>query len=215
MMVLFLGEDGLPVKRGEQTRIRTYGFLRTDLGLTMPLICFTNVVTWLAEMNISLEPADTFHIQAAQGWLELGSVAEAKVELGKIVLELQRHPEVLKVQWGIFAAEMKWEAALEVAAALIELEPEDQMGWVHRSYSLHEVKRTKEARDNLLRVVGKFPFSATMRYNLACYECQLGDLAQAKKWLEKAFRIGNREQMKLAALEDPDLKPLWDELKRS
>jgi Flp pilus assembly protein TadD len=181
----------------------------------MPLICFTNAVTCLAEMNISLEPADTFHIQAAQGWLELGSVAEAKAELGKVALQLQRHPEVLKVQWGIFAAEMKWGAALEVAAVLVELAPEEPLGWVHRSYSLHEVKRTQEARDNLLQVVEKFPFSATMRYNLACYECQLGDLARAKKWLEKAFRIGNRDQMKLAALEDPDLKPLWHELKGS
>lgn len=164
-------------------------------------------------MNVALQPPDTFHLQAAQGWLELGSATEAMSELSKIDSQLQRHPEVLKVKWGIRAAEKQWEEALEIAASLIELEPEDPQGWVHRSYSLHELKRTQEARDNLLRAVEKFPVSATMRYNLACYECQLGNLPQAKKWLDKAFRLGNRDQMKLAALDDPDLEPLWPELR--
>ena len=82
---------------------------------------------------------------------------------------------------------------------------------VHRSISLHELKRTDETRDNWLRVVDKFPDDAIMRYNLACYECQLGRLEQAKKWLEKAFEIGDSEKIRLMAL-DPDLEPLWKEI---
>jgi hypothetical protein len=74
------------------------------------------------------------------------------------------------------------------------------------------LKRTAEARDNLLRVVENFPISATMRYNLACYECQLGRLEQAKEWLEKAFQLGDAKKMKLPALADPDLEPLWKEI---
>ena len=72
--------------------------------------------------------------------------------------------------------------------------------------------KAQEARDNLLRVVDKFPTSPIMRYNLACYECQLGRLEQAKQWLEKAFALGDAKQMKLAALDDPDLEPLWKEI---
>ena len=49
-------------------------------------------------------------------------------------------------------------------------------------------------RDNLLRVVDKFPISATMRYNLGCYECQLGNLDRAKRWLEKAFELGEEHE---------------------
>lgn len=64
----------------------------------------------------------------------------------------------------------------------------------------------------MLAVVDKFPSSATMRYNLACYECQLGRVEQAKVWLEKAFKIGDAKEMKLAALDDPDLEPLWKEI---
>jgi len=69
-----------------------------------------------------------------------------------------------------------------------------------------------KARDNLLLVVDKFPVNATMRYNLACYECQLGRLEQAKHWLEKSFELGDARAMKLAALDDPDLQPLWKQI---
>ena len=98
---------------------------------------------------------------------------------------------------------------MDIAAALIRLEPEDPLGWIQCSYALHELKRTAEARDNLLRVVDKFPISPTVRYNLACYECQLGRLELAKKWLEEAFKIGNPKELKLRSLDDQDLEPLW------
>ena len=75
-----------------------------------------------------------------------------------------------------------------------------------------ELKRTEEARDNLLRVVDKFPDDPILRYNLACYECQLGRLEQAKGWLEKAFKLGDPKKIKLMALEDRDLEPLWREI---
>jgi tetratricopeptide (TPR) repeat protein len=160
----------------------------------------------------ALQPPDTLHLQAAQGWLELGNHIEADAELDNITGSLRAHPDVLKVRWEIYAAAKKWEAALDIAAAIAQLDPDDPLGWVHRSYALHELKRTAEARDNLLRVADKFPVSATMRYNLACYECQLGNLERAKQWLEKAFAIGDARKMKLAALEDPDLEPLWRDI---
>jgi hypothetical protein len=65
---------------------------------------------------------------------------------------------------------------------------------------------------NLLRVVESFSANATMRYNLACYECQLGNLERAKDWLEKALKLGDTKAIKLAALEDPDLQPLWRDI---
>ena len=159
-----------------------------------------------------LEPPDSLNLQAAQGWLELGNQVEADAELEKLAPELRAHPEVLKVRCEIYIAARKWEAALDTAAALIQLEPEDPQGWFHRSYALHELKRTAEARDNLLRVVDKFPTSATVRYNLACYECQLGRLEQARNWLEQAFALGDPMKMTLVALEDRDLEPLWSKL---
>lgn len=156
-----------------------------------------------------LQPPDSLHLEAAHGWLELGNHIEADVELDKITPQLRAHPDVLKARWDVYATARKWETALDIASAIIQLAPDDPIGWVNRSYVLHELKRTPDARDNLLRVVDRFPESATMRYNLACYECQLGHLDLAKAWLEKAFEIGNAREMKLAALDDSDLEPLW------
>jgi tetratricopeptide (TPR) repeat protein len=159
-----------------------------------------------------LEPPDTLHLQAAQGWLELGNHVEAGAELKQIRPRQLSHPDVLRLRWEICATARDWGTALDIASTLIEVEPEEALGWVHRSYALHEMKRTAEARENLLRVVDIFPTSATIRYNLACYECQLGQLKRAKQWLENAFRLGDAGKMKLAALADPDLKPLWKDL---
>jgi tetratricopeptide (TPR) repeat protein len=159
-----------------------------------------------------LQPPATLHLEAAQGWLELGNHVEADAELDNITPELRAHPDVLKVRWEVCAAAKKWEATLDIAAAIIQRDPDDPLGWVHRSYALHELKRTAKARDNLLRVVDKFPRNAMMRYNLACYECQLGRLDHTKSWLRKAFRLGNAKQMKLDALDDPDLEPLWKDI---
>lgn len=142
--------------------------------------------------------------------MELGNPIEADVELDKITPQLRSHPDVLKVRWEVYTAARKWEGALDIAAAIIQLVPDDPIGWVNRSYVLHELKRTPEARDNLLRVVDRFQANATMRYNLACHECQLGRLDLAKAWLEKAFEIGDAREIKLAALDDPDLEPLWE-----
>jgi len=158
-----------------------------------------------------LELHDLRYLAAAQGWLELGNHLEADEELENITAEQRAHPAVLEIRWQIYAKAGKWEGALDIASALVQLVPESALGWVHRSYAFHELKRTEEARDNLLRVVDKFPEDPIMRYNLACYECQLGRLEQAKNWLEKAFEVGDSKQIKLTALEDPDLEPLWRE----
>jgi tetratricopeptide (TPR) repeat protein len=152
------------------------------------------------------------HLQAAQGWFELGDHLEADEELEQMSPQNRAHPAVLEVRWAIYAAAKKWEAALDIAATFIQLAPKHPFGWLHRSFALHELDRTAEARDNLLTVFDKFPDESILRYNVACYECQLGRLEQAKHWLEKAFKLGNARRMKRAALEDPDLEPLWKEI---
>ena len=47
-------------------------------------------------------------------------------------------------------------------------------------------------------------------YNLACYECQLGELEVAKARLQHAFKL--EAKCRLMALDDDDLAPLWDSL---
>ena len=66
------------------------------------------------------------------------------------------------------------------------------------------------ARLILLTAVEGHPNNALVHYNLACYECQLGDLAVAKARLRHAFKLD--AALRVSALDDEDLRPLWDSL---
>ncbi len=47
----------------------------------------------------------------------------------------------------------------------------------------------------------------SIHYNLACYCTQLD---AAKEHLGNSYEVGNAQQIKLMALDDDDLKPLWE-----
>jgi len=154
---------------------------------------------------------DSFQLQAAQGWLEPGNHLEANEELERIMPELRASPEVLEVRWHIYAHAKKRDACVDIAAAIIKLDPTRRDAWIHRSFALHELGRTQEAFDQLLPVVKKFRKGWTIPYNLACYCAQLGRLDECQAWFRKAMAI-DEQTVKRAAIDDPDLKPLWDSM---
>jgi hypothetical protein len=59
----------------------------------------------------------------------LGNPVEANEELEKIAPELRAHLYVLTLRWEVYAAAKKWDAALDIAAALIHLDPGEPLGW--------------------------------------------------------------------------------------
>lgn len=164
----------------------------------------------------SFEPPDSHHLAAAEGWLELGNANEANAELENISAEHRSHPDVLQIRWQIYAKAKKWDACLDIAKALTKIVPERRFGWIHRALSLHKLNRTGEARELLLTVIDKFDLNATIPYYLACFCCRLGRLEEAKDWLEKAFKATANQadlaRLKLRALDDPDLEPLWKDI---
>ncbi|MGC3958454.1 MAG: tetratricopeptide repeat protein [Verrucomicrobiota bacterium] len=162
----------------------------------------------------ALSSPDIHHLSAAEGWLELGNAREAQLELDCISPKAQGRLEVLSVRWGILAQFKLWEQCVVVAERMVTLAPDEVLGWIHRSYALHELKRTQTARDQLLPAVSLFPKFETIPYNLACYECQLGNLAAARDWFRRAWQLHDRADLKERALEDLDLKPLWPEIKQ-
>jgi len=104
--------------------------------------------------------------------------------------------------------------AAEVARGISEMLPDNSWGWIHWAYSLHELKRTKEAQGVLLPVADKFPDEYMIQYNLACYACQLGELKEALQGLVKAIDCAGEEDVRQMALDDPDLEPLWNQLSK-
>jgi tetratricopeptide (TPR) repeat protein len=159
-------------------------------------------------MNPLVHP-DTFHLNAARGWLGLGDPASASAELENITPKCLAHPDVLLVRSEIYHHSKKWDALVAVSETLVKTLPEASEGWVNRSFALHELKRTQEAYDLLLPAVAKFPKHWLIPYNLACYTAQLGKLKDSSTFLQTAFALGDAKRLRLMALDDPDLKPIW------
>ena len=143
---------------------------------------------------------------AAQGWLELGALAESAAELENIAPEHRKHPDVLRIRWGIAQAAHDWTGAAQVARELIAIAADEFDGYWMLSFALHEMKCTQEACDNLTRVQEQFRREYLLHYNLACYLTQLGRLDEARNSLRQAFQLN--PSMRATAANDPDLEPL-------
>jgi predicted Zn-dependent protease len=162
-----------------------------------------------------LEPPHTFHLSAAIGWPELSNPSEAATEIARMSPEALAHPDVLEVRWQICAEQKSWDAALRVAELLVLHTPGRPTGWLHRAYALRRVKDggLQSAWDALRPVVDRFPKVPLVPYNLACYAAQLGRLDEAWEWLHKAMEAaGDVQAIKLMALADSDLEPLWERI---
>ena len=151
---------------------------------------------------------DQIHLNAAEGWLGLGDYSSANQELDLITASLRAAPCVLNLRWGIYSAAKNWPLAAEVAHSLTQFDPDDKRGWLHYCDALHQMQRTAEARDILLEVNVCFPDCALMQYNLARYECRLGNLDRAREHLHAAFTIRGGLHLRPRASNDPDLAPL-------
>jgi tetratricopeptide (TPR) repeat protein len=162
----------------------------------------------------SLSPPDSHYVNAAWGWLELDNITEAFRELDRITTPAQLHPDALTLRWELLARKKLWNDALETAHGLVQIAPDRADSWIKQSYALHELKRTQEAWDALFSVYEHFPEISTIPYNLACYACQVDQTQASLTWLKRAMKIGDREAIRKMALADPDLKPLWLQIKK-
>ena len=161
-----------------------------------------------------LEPPASHHLNAALGWLGLGDPAEANRELEQIPAELRMHPAVMAVRYDIHSQARHWELAAEVAGALVAATPDEPAGWICLAYATRRKPggNIPQAREILTRAQARFPRHSLISFNLACYECQLGNREWARRWLKKAFAGDDAAEMKLMALADPDLEPMWKEI---
>jgi Flp pilus assembly protein TadD len=118
---------------------------------------------------------------------------------------------VLNLRWLIYSHHEQWDACLDIATAIVKMTPDRVSGWVDKALSLRRANGggVEKAKAVLLEAVKLFPGDDMIQYNLACYCAQLGQLNAAKEYLEKSYELGDAQQIKLMALDDEDLKPLW------
>jgi tetratricopeptide (TPR) repeat protein len=159
---------------------------------------------------VPLEPPDQQHWQAATGYVELGMFLEADTELDKIDPFNRVAPEVLAIRLAIYHGLKKWELMQELAKRLVEFQPDDIQWTISLAYATRRADSIHAAKKILLNAEPKFPKEGVIKYNLACYSCQTGDIDAAKNYSKKAFEIDS--SWRLTALNDEDLKPMWDSL---
>jgi len=161
-----------------------------------------------------LQPPDSMHLSAAEGWLGLGDILEANAELEQITAELRAHPDVLEVRWQIYAKQKQWDACVDITRTITKLVPSQSKGWIHLAYSTRMAKNggLEAAVCILAPLVNDFPKNPLICYYLSCYTAQLDRLMESTRWWDKAMTIagatGQLNKIRLMALDDPDLVPL-------
>jgi hypothetical protein len=120
-----------------------------------------------------------------------------------------RHvPEVLAVRAGIYEVLEKWERMQTVAKKLTEFDPGNPAWPLKLAFATRSAESIEAARRVLVETWKRHGKEPMLLFNLACYECQLGNLAKAKEMLGVVFELD--PGMRVMALDDEDLKPLWD-----
>jgi hypothetical protein len=67
---------------------------------------------------------------------------------------------------------------------------------VQRQRGTRRADSIEAARIILVNAVDRMPEVAAFHYNLACYECQLGNLDESKTRLKQAFQLESRYRIK-------------------
>jgi predicted Zn-dependent protease len=144
------------------------------------------------------------------GYVDLGMYEEANAELEKLPNEIKTHPVVLLARLELLVEMKRWEEGVNLGQSLAKLWPQEFEFRFKAAYCLHELRRTQEAKDTLIDAPVNQRKTALYFYNMACYETQLGNVAQAKLLLKSCFE--RDKKWRAEALEDPDLEPLWASL---
>ena len=155
-----------------------------------------------------MELDDQEHYDTAQGWLELGNLAEAEAALDRISPGIREQPAVLEIRFHICAQTDRWDEAYELGKDCLFIQPDGLGGPVLLAHALHKLGRSQEAYATLRPVCDAFPHESGPPYNLARICCALGQVEEARQWLAKALEIGGAE-LKLQALDDEELAAVW------
>lgn len=150
-------------------------------------------------------------IAAAQGYLELGLRAEARMELAALPAEAHARVDVIEIKLLCLMGERRWEEALSMAEDLCEQEPSEPGGFIHAAFCLHELNRTAEALDFLSRGPASLRTKPVYFYNMGCYHARLDQTDKALRYLRQAFEMD--PDLRLHARKDADLAALREHLK--
>lgn len=149
-----------------------------------------------------------WHFRAACGYAELGMTRESLAELNSIERCQQTRPEVLQLRLHHLMRAQKWVQALRISQKLCRAAPDCSAGYLHAGFCLHELGKTAEAKQLLLKGPSALLKEPIYYYNMGCYEALLGNVKDARINLETSFRMDS--SFRELAKRDPDLEAVKD-----
>ncbi len=158
----------------------------------------------------NLPDDERWFLQRVDGFLDLGMTRKAREELARVAPEHHASAAYRAISMRIAFEEKDWSQAADIASSLREQFPNDPGFWIQLAYAKRRSDGIEVARHILTDALVRFPNVATIPFNLACYECQLGRLDEAMRRLNQAVALD--AHCRDAALEDEDLRALWPKI---
>ena len=149
-----------------------------------------------------------WHFRAACGYAELGMTRQSIAELNEIEQSHQNRPEVLQLRLHHLMRAQRWASALRISQKLCRAAPDCSAGYLHAGFCLHELGKTAEAKQFLLKGPAALLKEPIYYYNMGCYEALLGNVKDARINLETSFRMDS--SFRELAKKDPDLEAVKD-----
>ena len=149
-----------------------------------------------------------WRLSHVQGYLGLGMVAEASAEFEHLPLAERDTTPALALHIAILQEQQNWPALRDACVEFVRRTPGEAAGWVTWAYAVRRAENLAAAEEVLRVAETKHPADPTIQFNLGCYACQLGDLAEARRRVDRAIALD--QAFRAIADTDPDLAPLRD-----
>ncbi len=131
-------------------------------------------------------------------------------ELEELPPEVRHLCDVILLRVQILNGLEKWESAATIGVGALRHYPLCGPLYLAAAYATRRFMNVTDAKVVLLSGESVLNDDAIFHFNLACYDCLLRNPEYAKDRLRRAFALDRN--FKIKALDDEDLKPLWDSL---
>ena len=160
-----------------------------------------------AYLNIAIGAAEAAYQQ--QG---MNCDANVQIEHKANFVETEFSPEIdadedaLKLDASNHMKNGEWNLLCKVSEVLVGKWPYERQHWIWLAHAVRLTHSLEEAEKVLLDALSFLPDDEIIRFTLACYAAQIGDLRTARARLDRAIAIN--PAVREWALDEPDLKPL-------
>ncbi|MBU60933.1 MAG: hypothetical protein CMI26_00360 [Opitutae bacterium] len=149
-------------------------------------------------------------MQRANGFRILEMYEDAEEELSKIFHEDRLKRDVLTMHLAVRQDAEDWTSMLKTARILRRQYPGASEWCIAEAYALRRSESLESAREVLVDAAKRHTEDACIKYNLACYSCQKGELKEALRYLLVAVELDAKYEK--LALVDEDLVEIRETL---